>query len=124
MTLRSYVLLIFFIIFLWSFILKKIYKKEISETSGVIWILFTTFISVLIFIPKGIDLIGNLMGVYYAPTAFLGLILAFSLFQNIRLMVQSYKLRKQVITLVQKVALIEQKISDNNYEKNNTSDNN
>ncbi len=121
MTTRTYILLILFVLFLWSFLLRKIYKKEISETSGTVWIFFTIFISVVIFIPNGVNLLGNLTGVYYAPTSFLGIILAFSLFQNIRLMIQSYKLRKQVITLTQSVALIEQKIFKGDNEKNNTS---
>lgn len=112
MSLRAYILLIGSILFLFFFILKKIYKREISESSGVIWLLFIGLIAMIGFIPGGVDFFGKLSGIKYAPTAFFGVIIAYLMFQNLRLMIQSYKMRRQIVSVVQKVAMIDTKLKE------------
>jgi len=113
----TYFLVIFLGILVFSYILKKALKKEISETDAIVWILSSFIGLVFVTIPGSIDFLLYLTGVKYAPIAFLGIIILFLIFQNINLVTKLYLVKKKQVKLTQELALMDFKLNKYLEEK-------
>lgn len=107
MTQRAYIFLIITALIIFLYILRKAFKKEISELDAILWLVSSFLALVFVSVPGSIDFLLNLTGVKYAPTAFLGLIILFLIIQNIKLTTKLYSIQKKQIKLTQEVALID-----------------
>jgi len=106
------------ILFTFSFlflIIKLILKGKLREEYAVFWFLLATFLLVFVFWRKGIDVIAEKAGVYYAPSfLFMGAIFLILLYL-LHLSVVNTKLSQKVKKLAQEIALQNsKKVKDQN----------
>lgn len=94
------------------YVLKIIKSKWISETAGIFWMIFTLCISVIILAPNGVDALGLITGVKYAPIVLIGIIIVFITWFVLRLSSQFYLLKKDRNSLVHRIAILEKKFED------------
>jgi hypothetical protein len=87
-----------------------ILRGRLREEYAIIWVLCTLVLLLFSFWRRGIDIIAEALGVYYAPSLlFLGAIFALVAFL-VHLSVVSSKLQKQNTILAREIALLHQRI--------------
>lgn len=92
------------------FIFRLIAKGKLREEYSIIWIICTVILLVFSFWRNGLDVVANLLGVYYAPSLiFLGAIFAIVIFL-VHLSVVNSKQHRQIKDLTQEMALLKEKI--------------
>ena len=92
------------------FIFRLIAKGKLREEYSFIWIVCTALLLLFAIWRNGLDVIANLMGIYYAPSLiFLGAIFAIVVFL-VHLSVVSSKQHKQIKDLTQELALLKEKL--------------
>jgi len=97
-------------IFLLLFIIELIRRKKIKEQYSLLWLFFSALFITLSFWRDGIERISALMGIAYAPAAFL-LILVMAIFLIlIEFSVIISKLSDNNKVLVQEIGLLKEKI--------------
>ena len=108
-----YLAVICSILFLISVIL-LVRKNKLDEKYSILWIIFSILILVLALNKNILEKISNLLGIYYAPaTLFLVGFLFFIIF-IIHLSIVITNQNKAIVRLVQKVAILEEKINKKN----------
>ena len=107
MTQRAYIFLVITALLIFLYILRKAFKKEISEVDAIIWLTSSFLGLVFVSVPGSIDFLLIVTGVKYAPTAFLGILILFLIIQNIKLTTKLYAIQKKQIKLTQEIALID-----------------
>lgn len=92
------------------FIFRLIAKGKLREEYSIIWIICTVILLVFSFWRNGLDVVANLLGVYYAPSLiFLGAIFAIVIFL-VHLSVVNSRQHRQIKDLTQEMALLKEKI--------------
>lgn len=93
------------------FIFRLISKGKLREEYSFIWIICTCLLLLFSIWRNGLDVIANLLGVYYAPSLiFMGAIFAIVVFL-VHLSVVNSKQHKQIKELTQEMALMKKKIN-------------
>ena len=93
------------------FIFRLISKGKLREEYSFIWIICTCFLLLFSIWRNGLDVIANMLGVYYAPSLiFMGAIFAIVVFL-VHLSVVNSKQHKQIKELTQEMALMKEKIN-------------
>lgn len=93
------------------FIFRLIAKGKLREEYSIIWIICTVILLVFSFWRNGLDVVANLLGVYYAPSLiFLGAIFAIVIFL-VHLSVVNSKQHRQIKDLTQEMALLKEKLN-------------
>ncbi|MDA3838341.1 MAG: DUF2304 domain-containing protein [Candidatus Delongbacteria bacterium] len=106
-------------ILLLVFIIELIRRKKIKEQYSLLWLFFSAGFILLSFWRDGIEEIAALMGIAYAPAAFL-LILVMAIFLIlIQFSIIISKLSETNKTLVQEIGLLKEKmrVYNNNLKK-------
>jgi len=92
------------------FIFRLISKGRLREEYSFIWIICTVLLLVFSVWRNGLDVIANLMGIFYAPSLiFMGAIFAIVVFL-VHLSVVNSKQHKQIKDLSQEMALLKEKL--------------
>jgi hypothetical protein len=92
------------------FIFRLITKGKLREEYSFIWIVCTALLLMFAVWRNGLDVIANLLGVFYAPSLiFLGAIFAIVIFL-VHLSVVNSRQHKQIKELAQELALLKQKL--------------
>ncbi len=99
------------------FIFRLIVKGKLREEYSIIWIVCTVILLVFSFWRNGLDVMAKLLGVYYAPAlVFLAAIFAIIVFL-VHLSVVNSKQHEQIKKLTQEMAILKNKIFDDNSTK-------
>lgn len=104
-------------ILLLIFIIELIRRKRIREQYSLLWLFFSAGFIVLSFWRDGIEKIAELMGIAYAPAAFLLILVMATFLILIQFSIIISKLSETNKILVQEIALLKEKI-DRNLKKN------
>ncbi len=92
------------------FIFRLISKGKLREEYSLIWIICTCLLLLFSIWRNGLDVIANILGVYYAPSLiFMGAIFAIVIFL-VHLSVVNSKQHKQIKELTQEIALMKQQL--------------
>lgn len=101
------------------FIFRLISKGKLREEYSFIWIICTCLLLLFSIWRNGLDVIANMLGVYYAPSLiFMGAIFAIVVFL-VHLSVVNSKQHKQIKELTQDMALLKHQL-DKVSSKDNT----
>lgn len=99
------------------FIFRLISKGRLREEYSFIWIICTVLLLVFSVWRNGLDVIANLMGIFYAPSLiFMGAIFAIVIFL-VHLSVVNSKQHKQIKDLSQEMALLKEKLEKKEKEE-------
>ncbi len=94
------------------FIFRLISKGKLREEYSFIWIICTGLLLFFSIWRNGLDIIANLLGVFYAPSLiFMGAIFAIVVFL-VHLSVVNSKQHKQIKELAQELALLKEKLEN------------
>lgn len=100
------------------FIFRLIAKGKLREEYSVIWIICTVILLIFSIWRNGLDVLANLLGVYYAPALiFLAAIFAIIIFL-VHLSVVNSKQHEQIKKLSQDLALLKEKYFKEDSKKN------
>lgn len=92
------------------FIFRLITRGKLREEYSFIWIVCTALLLLFAIWRNGLDIIANLLGIYYAPSLiFLGAIFAMVIFL-VHLSVVNSRQHKQIKNLTQEMALLKEKL--------------
>lgn len=92
------------------FIFRLITKGKLREEYSFIWIICTILLLLFSIWRNGLDVIANLLGIFYAPSIiFLAAIFAIVIFL-VHLSVVNSKQHKQIKNLTQEMALLKEKL--------------
>ncbi len=92
------------------FIFRLITRGKLREEYSFIWIACTALLLLFAIWRNGLDIIANLLGIYYAPSLiFLGAIFAMVIFL-VHLSVVNSSQHKQIKNLTQEMALLKEKL--------------
>lgn len=92
------------------FIFRLITRGKLREEYSFIWIACTALLLLFAIWRNGLDIIANLLGIYYAPSLiFLGAIFAMVIFL-VHLSVVNSRQHKQIKNLTQEMALLKEKL--------------
>ena len=92
------------------FIFRLISKGKLREEYSLIWIICTCLLLLFSIWRNGLDVIANILGVYYAPSLiFMGAIFAIVIFL-VHLSVVNSKQHRQIKELTQEMALMKQQL--------------
>lgn len=92
------------------FIFRLITRGKLREEYSFIWIVCTALLLLFAIWRNGLDIIANLLGIYYAPSLiFLGAIFAMVIFL-VHLSVVNSRQHKQIKNLTQEMALLKEKV--------------
>lgn len=98
------------------FVFRLISKGKLREEYSFIWIICTCLLLLFSIWRNGLDVIANLLGVFYAPSLiFMGAIFAIVLFL-VHLSVVNSRQHKQIKELTQELALLKEKIKNKDNE--------
>lgn len=99
------------------FIFRLISKGKLREEYSFIWITCTAFLLLFSVWRNGLDVLANLLGIYYAPSLiFIGALFAIIIFL-VHLSVVNSKQHQQIKELTQEMALLKEKL-DSEKKKN------
>lgn len=100
------------------FIFRLIARGKLREEYSFIWIVCTFLLLLFSIWRDGLDIIADLIGIYYAPSLiFLGAIFAIVIFL-VHLSVVNSKQHKQIKEISQELALLKEKIDKSNNGTN------
>jgi hypothetical protein len=100
------------------FIFRLIAKGKLREEYSFVWITCTVLLLLFSVWRNGLDVIANLLGIFYAPSLiFLGAIFAIVIFL-VHLSVVNSKQHKQIKELTQEMALLKEKLETEEKNKN------
>jgi hypothetical protein len=100
------------------FILSLIKKRELKEEYSILWLFVALVFFILSVFRSVLDKFANLVGIYYAPAALLLVLLFGVIVILIHYSKIISKLSEQNKILIQKIALLELKISEQKGVKN------
>lgn len=112
MSLHAYTTMVVCAILANLYVLKIIKSKWISETAGILWMIFTLGISIIILVPNGVDILGLITGVKYPPIVLIGIMIIFITWFVLRLSSQVYLLKKDRNSLVHRIAILEKHLEE------------
>lgn len=100
------------------FIFRLIAKGKLREEYSFIWIVCTVLLLLFSIWRDGLDIIADLIGIYYAPSLiFLGAIFAIVIFL-VHLSVVNSKQHKQIKEISQELSLLKEKMDKSNNRTN------
>lgn len=95
------------------FVFRLIIKGKLREEFSIIWIITAIVLNVFSFWRSGLDLIANLLGVYYAPSLLFMLLFVAIIMYLVHLSVINTKHQDKIKTLTQEIALLKEKMNNN-----------
>lgn len=99
----------FTLLFLFS-IFRLIIKGRLREEFSIIWIITAIVLNIFSFWRNGLDLIANILGVYYAPSLLFMLLFVSIILYLVHLSVLNTKQQDKIKLLAQEIALLKEKI--------------
>ncbi len=106
---RIQVVAIFGSIFLLFLIVELIRRQQLKEKYALIWLFISFFFIIVASVKSIIQLIANLFGIYYAPSAFLLLLIMGIILILLQFTIILSKMKKRIKILAQEVALLKLK---------------
>lgn len=101
------------------YIIKKIVNGKLREEYSIIWLTIVFIILLFSIWREGIELISSLLGIYSAPNFIFTVAIFFIYIYLIHLSIVNTKQQSSIKSLIQRVALLEEKLkSKGEYEDN------
>jgi hypothetical protein len=94
------------------FIFRLIVKGRLREEFSIIWIATAVVLNVFSFWRSGLDLIANMLGVYYAPSLLFMLLFVSVILYLVHLSVLNTKQQDKIKMLTQEIALLKEKLEN------------
>jgi hypothetical protein len=101
-------------LFFLLFIARLIIKGKLREEYAIFWLICTGLLLVFSFWRKGLEIFADYFGVYDAPNLAFAAFIFMILIYLLHLSIVNSKLQKNILTLSQEIALLNQKIKSNN----------
>jgi hypothetical protein len=92
------------------FVVNLVRRKRIKEEYSLLWILFCTVFLVFSFWREGLEILASWLGIYYAPMAFLLILIVGILFILIHYSVVISRMSEQNKSLVQELGLLKTEV--------------
>lgn len=96
------------------FVFRLIIKGKLREEFSIIWIVTAIILNVFSFWRSGLDVIANMLGVYYAPSLLFMLLFVAVILYLVHLSVLNTKQHDKIKSLSQEIALLKEKIERGN----------
>lgn len=105
------ILLIISLLFL-IFIFVQVRKKRLNEAYSLVWICAGIVIVIISIFPNILQLVSNIIGIYYAPTTLFLILIFFILLLLLQFSIITSKKNQQIRKLAQEIALLSKKVND------------
>jgi len=113
LTHRIQIIVIFISSLLLIYIAKKILNGKLREEYSIIWLILSLIIIIFSIWREGLEIISGLLGVYSAPNLIFTISIFFIYVYLIHISIVNTKLQNSIKSLLQKIAILEQKLSEN-----------
>lgn len=103
---------IIFSLFLFFSVVFLVRGKRMKEKYSIIWLFIAVFIFIISLFRDFMDWFSNLIGIYYAPSAFFSILISLSYLLLLSVSISVSTLRKHNKSLIQEIGLLKLKVEE------------